>query len=472
MATNFSLSHTLGDHMVLQRAPQAATVWGFAAPGTVVTTTFNSQKYTARAGADTIWRQALAPTAAGGPYTIVFSASTGQSASLTDVLFGDVYLCGGQSNMQFSVPALTNVTEEAALANNYPHIRLFTVGQKTQSGTPLLDLQTIEQLWAVANNNSVAYQSHDGFGYFSAVCWLFGRHVSEGLGNKVPIGLVSNNWGGTAVELWSPPSAFTACHRTPSGGTLYNAMIHPYTIGPMALTGFTWYQGESNTGAQPAADNYACLFPAMITAWRQEFNNLGAYFGFIQLSTWCISSNQDAIPQMRVAQMAALSLPKVGYGTNADHGAGCNIHPPPKQYCSARMASSALALQYGQAVVWKSPTYASAAVSGPASVTVTLHDVTPAGLQLLPPANLPTVNCDQQKGNCAWAALQFNDAGKTWVNASVSLGPSKQTLVLSAAAPAGATAPVASSYGWAPIPMLTAYLADHDLPVLPWLATL
>lgn len=86
----FALSDTLGDHMVLQRAPQAATVWGFAPAGTVVKTTFSGTIYSSTAGADTIWRQALPPTAAtAAGQTISFSASTGEAAALNDVLFGD-----------------------------------------------------------------------------------------------------------------------------------------------------------------------------------------------------------------------------------------------------------------------------------------------------------------------------------------------------------------------------------------------
>merc|ERR1712048_20393 len=120
------------------------------------------------------------------------------------------YLCGGQSNMQFAMPAITNASVEAAHADAYPSIRLFTVGQKTSSPTPLDDLQTIEQMWSVANHTSVS--GNGGFGYFSAVCWIFGREVFDALGGKVPIGLISNNWGGTPVESWTTPDALKACN--------------------------------------------------------------------------------------------------------------------------------------------------------------------------------------------------------------------------------------------------------------------
>lgn len=98
-ATPFSLSRTLGDHMVLQR-DTPSTVWGFAAPGTTVKTTFNSIQYTSTAGSDTVWRQSLPSTPATMTgTTITFSTSTGESGQLQDVLFGDVYICSGQSSL-------------------------------------------------------------------------------------------------------------------------------------------------------------------------------------------------------------------------------------------------------------------------------------------------------------------------------------------------------------------------------------
>ena len=89
------------------------------------------------------------------------------------------------------------------------------------------------------------------------------------------------------------------------------------------------------------------------------------------------------VAEMRtIGQMSALSLPNVGYATNADHGAGCNIHPPPKQYCAKRLASSALALVYKREVMWKSPSFESqTAYASPPSVTVSFNDVSSGGLR-------------------------------------------------------------------------------------------
>ena len=114
------VSHTLGSNMVLQRAPQQAVLWGFAPAGTTVTTRFNSAMLTATADASGVWRQKLPATPASAKaYEIGIKGSNGEAAILTNILFGDVYLCGGQSNMQFSMPAIANVTAEVALADKY-----------------------------------------------------------------------------------------------------------------------------------------------------------------------------------------------------------------------------------------------------------------------------------------------------------------------------------------------------------------
>lgn len=347
------------------------------------------------------------------------------------------------------------------------------MGQGTSSDTPLKDLQTIEQQWSVANSATVS--NDNGFGYFSAVCWFFGRTISEGLDNKVPLGLISNNWGGTSVEQWSTNEALYECNRTnEKQGNLYNSMIHPYTVGPMALTGFAWYQGEANVKSRASANDYACLFSAMIKAWRKAFQSApDAYFGFVQLSTWCLSDPM-AIPEMREAQMAALvRVPgKIGYATNADYGAGCDIHPPTKQPCGVRLGNSALALQYNRTdIKWRSPSYisASATMMGIAArVVVDLADVGDNGLLITYPHNHldGTFNCTaQEPGTCAWASVRLTKEG--WVNATVTISEGRRMVLIAAVTQPGQNV-IGSAYGWGSVPMLNVYDARTDLPVLPW----
>ena len=151
--------------------------------------------------------------------------------------------------MVFAMPAIENATTEIAAASKYPAIRLFTVGEGTAGRTGAAyaqtDLITVLQPWSRASNVSVA--SGGRFGIFSAVCWIFGRTVFEGLGGSVPVGLVASAWGGTRIESWSPDAVFEACPAAKRGilsnqGPHYNAMIAPFTHGPLVLSGFVFYQ--------------------------------------------------------------------------------------------------------------------------------------------------------------------------------------------------------------------------------------
>jgi hypothetical protein len=204
----------------------------------------------------------------------------------------------------------------------------------------------------------------------------------------------------------------------------------------------------------------------MISAWRQGFQHPDAYFGYIVLSTWC-PSDALLVPGMRSSQMAAQKLPKVGYATNADHGAGCNIHPPPKQYCGKRLANSALALQYNKPIAWKSPTYQSQVVTG-ASVTVKLNDVSTAGLSddtypfnyLNGALNCTALNA-KTPGTCAWASLKIAGA---WVNATIQMKGGDVMLTAAVATPpslAGAV-PTASAYAWGSVPMMNLCELDNN----------
>jgi sialate O-acetylesterase len=140
-----------------------------------------------------------------------------------------------------------NASAEIAAADDpaYRRIRVFTVGEGTgNASAPLPELATIAQPWAVASSASIGVGNWSAF---SAVCWFTARNVFNALNGTVPLGLVSNNWGGTAVELWVPPPAIAACpggSGGPSASTsrLYNSMIAPYVTGPMAAAAVLWFQ--------------------------------------------------------------------------------------------------------------------------------------------------------------------------------------------------------------------------------------
>jgi sialate O-acetylesterase len=270
------LSRTLGSHMVLQRAPASAMVYGHAKQGATITTTFGGKNYTTTTDSVDVgvsglgtWRQALPPTLGGKTaHTLSVASSAGDRASLEDVLFGEVYFCSGQSNMEDPMLTQINATEECERANGFPTIRLFTVnddnpGRAFNHGGPEHDLQNVMQPWMQASNTSLCRRENATSyvtipprispewhgGDFSAMCWFFGRQISEGLSatGDVPVGLIASDWGGTALSQWTPADAVADCAITKNctgkgwiGGDHYNAMVNPFTVGPMSLSGFAW----------------------------------------------------------------------------------------------------------------------------------------------------------------------------------------------------------------------------------------
>jgi sialate O-acetylesterase len=465
-ANNF-ISNALGSHMVLQRAPQRANIWGWTTAGASVSVRFNSKLYQVTAAASGLWSVLLDATPAGGPYTINVASTSGATATLEDVLFGDVYVCGGQSNMQFTVHSAFNATYEIAAANNYPRIRLFTVGQGTTSAVPLDEFSTISQQWSVASAATVGVGD---WNEFSAACWFFGRDLYDNL--QVPIGLFSDNWGGTIVQAWSSPDALKQC---PASGVveyvggpndpsnLWNAMIVP--ILPMTITGAIWYQGESNSG-QP--NYYACGFPEMIKDWRLKWGGDTSKeftFYFVQLSTWR-NGDLNAEALTRLSQTYALRLPKVGLATAIDSGDPTSpfgdIHPRYKQVVGYRLHLSARAIGYGQNVVYRGPEATKWTVVSQAPSASVLVDFDPAsigsGLVLTPKACDAGITIEQ----CAWADIGSSD-GK-WTNATVTLGSSSVTLT--ASLPSGVTV-TGVRYAWANYPVAIIYNKE-GLPALPF----
>ena len=339
------LSNTLGDGMVLQQGPSSAVVWGFASPGVNVATEFQSMTLTATTDVHGVWRQALPPTAATNIGQNLRFSSTEGSAELRNLLFGEVFICSGQSNMAYtplSMAGMNNATAEIAAADSlaYQDVRLFTVGQSTVSQTPLQTLGTTYHNWTAASAKVVGGVR---WKEFSAICWLFGKQLYDTL--RVPVGLISSNWGGTSIQVWMPTLANEACNQGNWSGDRYNAMVAPFAVGPMRLAGVTWYQGESNNGQ---GRYYSCAFPAMINAWRSAFQAT-LWFGFVQIAGYRYggASHPDPSADLRQSQLAALALPNVSVSTTIDTGDWISVHPPDKQTPSFRLATAALDRLYG-----------------------------------------------------------------------------------------------------------------------------
>ncbi|CAK0792695.1 unnamed protein product [Prorocentrum cordatum] len=514
-AATFNLSNTLGDGMVLQRAPRRAVVWGFGDSGAKISTRVAGQTaLNTTVGSDGVWRQALQPMAASAAPTDITFTDGIVTITLHGVLFGDVYMCSGQSNMQYtplSMAGMNNLTAELAAADAYRGtIRFFTVGMETDCGQidcskPFSELahgpsirsnmsapcrrgRSCRELWEPAGSSSLGRAAWD---HFSAVCFLTARRIHDELGGEVPLGLISSNWGGTPVQSWEPNT-----------GVLYNSMIAPFAVGPMALTGVMWYQGEANVGA---AGYYAKAFPAMITGWRQAFANPALWFGFVQIAGFgysrpsvrqqCEQSHSWAAGDLRQAQLAALALPNVGFTTAIDTGDWSNIHPPDKQNPSLRLANQALVQVYHKTVAGADfPVYAGSSVavsqrkitvrvairgslSGkPIKITSAAPLAATQSSTLGKPGSVPRNMCVTMLGyprlpcDCGYPYIygKFANGTTRFLNATAAIDADGTSVVLTAATLGDPFEPTASSYGRASWPMTLFFAEEGGNPVIPW----
>jgi sialate O-acetylesterase len=259
------LSNTLGDHMVLQSAPRHAQIFGWAAPGDEVTVTVRAasgteqpQVHVAVAKNDSSWSAQLDPVAAGArPYNIsARSKHLGDGVTLVDVLFGELWMCGGQSNMELTVSQAFNASVEIARASESPLVRLFTVGQEYIDGErEYRQLRSIWQDWSVASPHAIGAGN---WTVFSAACWFFGRALQEKL--QVPVGLVSNNWGGTSVQTWMSADAIQTCQAPPLLADLSSPLL--LSAPPP--------QVHPQLGSRPMPSGPSVLWNTMVVPWTQQ----------------------------------------------------------------------------------------------------------------------------------------------------------------------------------------------------------
>ncbi|MGN6207966.1 sialate O-acetylesterase [Asticcacaulis sp.] len=181
-----------GDHAVIQR-DQAVNIWGTAAPNAALTVSVNGQTATATAGSDGKWKTVLPALTAGGPYTL--TVSDGQSTTtLSDILIGDVYLCSGQSNMEFPARLSTGAWGEIGASAN-PNLRFVNI-EKDSAASPRDDLKTAPA-WKVTGPDTT--------GEASAVCYYMSKALQKE--HKVPVGFIGTDWGGTTIQSWISPAA-------------------------------------------------------------------------------------------------------------------------------------------------------------------------------------------------------------------------------------------------------------------------
>ncbi len=356
------VSPMFGDNMVLQRG-KPNTIWGWAKPGEAIRVTIADHTVKTVTKEDGRWSVSFQPPVPGGPYTIVIDGP--QHVEFRDVLVGDVWLCGGQSNMEMGLGAARNGSEEVKAAD-HPGIRLFVVRRQSARKPAAVP----QGAWKICSPQNVG----DGWSGFSAVAYFFGRRLQQDL--DVPIGLVEDCLGGTPAEAWTSAETLRSLGMSDTGSgpstpaVLYNGMIAP--VAPMAISGVIWYQGESNADRAAQQRNlqaamisqYRKLLAAMIADWRKAFGQGDFPFYIVSLAAHQQHKDtpgDDAWAELRTAQdFVANAVTNSGLAVAIDVGDERDVHPKNKKEVGERLALVALAKYYGKNIPYSGPRFASA----------------------------------------------------------------------------------------------------------------
>lgn len=396
--------------MVLQQNMKVP-VWGTAENDEQVTVSFQGQKLAATAR-DGRWQVVLGKLKVGGPYEMTIAGKN--TITIKDVLVGEVWICSGQSNMEWPLSASANA-EMAIAGSKNPMIHLFVV----RHATPEKPVSDVVGNWRECGPDSVKG--------FSAVAYYFGRDLQKAL--DVPVGLIETAWGGTRAEAWMSRAALDALPETSdeipqlskavadypkvleryeaqlkllqeaaaklkdegkpapqpprkpapptenpnAASALYNGMIAPLI--PYAIQGAIWYQGESNAGK---AAQYEAVFSAMIRNWREDWGQGDFPFLFVQLAPFQKIEKQPTDPawaRLREAQfLTSQHVPRTAMAVITDVGDERDIHPKKKEPVGHRLALAALTTTYGKKDIYPGPTFESMSVEGSKAI-VNFHGV-------------------------------------------------------------------------------------------------
>lgn len=466
--------NSYSNHMVLQQAPQRAVLWGYAdVIGDAITVLKNGvnagstlvQKSLHNASVG-VWKLKLQPESnTAAAYQIKITSSEG-SISLSDVRFGDVWLCSGQSNMQFTMREVNDSGREINESIQHVDIRMIH-STLIQSNVPKDDV-LIYHPWIYPTKGII-----EGF---SSLCYLYAMEIQKSL--QYPIGLIESDWGGTPIEYWSSPDAIATCHTGPSS-VLWNSMIHPYL--PMTIKGAIWYQGEANSGN---SNLYACQFPAMISDWRKKFHAASDGetrddfpFGFVQLAPWRPENLTDGFPPTRWAQTAKFGyvpnslMPNTFMAVAIDlpdfNSPSGSIHPRYKHELAYRLALGARRLVYGETnVEYQAPFPTSYHLNAASHrLEITFDNGT---------ANVHLLNNKGFEICCAHVETSHCDAGVTWIDAPI-LNTHGAVVEINTSSCSGNNHVAGVRYLWRESPCLlkqcALYSNVQNLPVPPFIQT-
>ena len=376
------MSDMYSDNMVLQHG-QPLTIHGKANAGEKVTVKIAGQKKKTEAATNGKWSVILEPLKAGGPYTLEISAGK-KELIYNKVLAGEVWLCSGQSNMEFYLSQSATGKRDIPQAAN-DQIRLFDMKARWRTNPVEWEASVLDSLNHLQYYTDASWTvcSPETAGQFSAIAYYFGKMLQDSL--QVPVGLICNAIGGSPTEAWVDRRTleyeFPAILRNWTKNDFiqdwvrgraalnvkkssYKFQRHPYEpcylyesgILPLQqypIKGVLWYQGESNAHNKDAHEK---LFKLLVQSWRKNWNNDEMPFYFVQLS----SLNRPSWPWFRDSQRRLMEeIPNTGMAVCTDRGDSLDVHPTRKQEVGERLAYWALNKTYGHRIVPSGPLYKS-----------------------------------------------------------------------------------------------------------------
>lgn len=338
-----SLPSVFGDNMVLQQNSDVP-VWGWGNSSEIIRIVGSwapQDTVKVLVANDGRWQTTIPTVTAGGPYELSIWGSSRKT--LTNIMLGEVWLCSGQSNMEWT-PSMGIKDQAAEITDaNHPQIRFFSV-RKQGDNYPQ---NNCEAQWEICSPETMPRRS--------AVAYFFARRLQEVL--DVPVGLMISAWGGTPAEVWVKKEVIESNEAVNAGrpadekpwwphksGVLYNQMIHPLV--PYRIAGAIWYQGESNQNRYPT---YDAVMKELIGSWRRDFGHDFPFY-FVQIAPFAYNAKDRGPALLREQQeKTSLEVPRTGMVVTMDLVDDVkNIHPLDKQNVGLRLANMALVNDYGQ----------------------------------------------------------------------------------------------------------------------------
>ena len=392
-SSRVSLPPVFSNHMVLQAGVEIP-VWGHAKAGSKVVVTMGDETQSSTADDEGQWQVRLKPRKPNATPTTLRIQSVDERVELTDVLIGEVWVCAGQSNMEWMLGQSSHGKEELS-SPDHPHLRLLNLRGGARGSSGSYRAEHLARLWPETYcEGQWEVASAESAPEFSAVAWYFGRHLQDQL--KVPVGLICPAVGGTPTEAWIPAealqsdpdlkglvagnwldnerlgefcrtrgaqnllAAIQAGERIPGDefgpnhsfkpSFMWDAGIEPLI--PYAIRGAIWYQGESNAETPARVHEHGQLFPLLINQWRARWGQGDFPFLYVQLP----ALNRPEWPWFRDGQRRVLSqLKDVGMATTIDTGHPSNVHPTLKKPVGERLAKWALGTTYGKSTLYSGP---------------------------------------------------------------------------------------------------------------------